>query len=663
MAVPESPKEDKIILENLRVPTELELKVVSETATDYHKWRNLRDGMFDQFQGYNLEDYLQLSRKLFWNTEITKSEDLRDLNLDFSIPFVRKEVMQFLGRVTGQNFKGRFNGDNLDIFGTRVLNAIYEKWRFKSNDKNEKFWEILYGLVNGTMCKFIGYNNAKLTKRYLDSYDSDGGVAQMRTKEVPYWNDVWSEVVPLEDIYLKKVYERNIQKQGALIWKTEMDWKDFRKEFKNFDNAEYVYPGNALAEDSLYFRMIEGMGISAGNKVQLLKKYDILEDKYTIQCNGVWLNPIGKGKKQVVSPIPFTHKMMPFVWSIADPIDEKFAYGLSLPFKIKESHKVLNVSNTMLVERELRAINPPVLTSDFEAPKLIFGVDGVIPVNDVNSYKEMKISEPSSQFFGMMNNMQGFMTEQAQGAGQGTASKQPKSAKEVIALENLRQQTLGVANTMFYNMLYQEMMLVIKTALQFYATDKYQKLDGKIMRMLKIPNTHLTSGGTGNLEVRVVKKKSENLDLFFESVHKSIMDGKMTEIIEAPVDVIQNLDFEITSIDIEPENADEMKKATFFEQIIQPMLNVYVPQGVADIGKVYMRHLEKLGEHPADYSSDKVLPTLMASWGVTDYKPMDGSGAKNPQQNSGQTTGALNQSNTGVRFGSNNAGPLPEVGQ
>lgn len=655
----DEPKE-KIILENIRMPSELELEIVSGVASDYHKFRNLREGPFDQFQGNSLEDYLEISRKLFWNTDITESEDLSDLGLDFSIPFVRKEVMQFLGRITGQNFKGRFNGDNLDIFGTRVLNAIYEKWRFRSNDKNEKFWEILYGLTNGTMCKFIGYNNAKLTKRYLTSYDSSSGNSTMRTKEVPFWNDVWSEIVPLEDIYLKKIYERNIQKQGKLIWKTEMDWKDFRAEFKNFDNAEYVYPGNQLAEDSLYFRMIDGMGITAGNKVQLLKEYDVLNDEYIIQCNGIWLNPIGKGKKQTKSPMPFNHKMMPFVWSIADPIDDKFAYGLSLPFKTKDAHKIMNVGTTMLVERELRAINPPILSSDFEAPKLIFGTNSVIPVNDVNAYKEMKISEPSSQFFSMMNQMQGFMTEQAQGgATQGGQSRQPKSAKEVIAMENIKQQALGVANTMFYNMLYQEMLLVIKTALQFYSTDKFQKIDDRIKRLLKIPNTHLTTGGTGNLEVRIVKKKQDDITTFWEAVHKSVVDGKMTEIIEAPADVIQKLDFEITSIDIEPESADEMKKATFFEQVIQPMLSVYVPQGIADLGKVYMRHLEKLGEHPADYSSDKVLPTLMSSWGVdTPFNP-EMAGIKGQQENTGSTTGNLIQSGTGVKFGSQNAGALP----
>lgn len=669
------PAKEKITLENLRTPTELELQVMSEDLSTFYKYRNFREGPFDQLQGYNLEDYLLTSRRLLWNTDITKSEDLRDLNLDFSIPFIRKEVMQFLGRITGQSFKGRFDGDNLDIFGTRVLNAIYEKWRFKNNDKVEKFWEVLYGLTNGTLCKFIGYNNATMTKRYLTSYDTNGGEGKMRTKQMPYWNDVWSEVVPLEDIYLKKIYERNIQKQGDLIWKTDMDWKAFKAEFKNFDNAEYVYPGNQLAEDSLYFKMIEGMGITAGDKIQLIKRYNILDDNFTISANGVWLNPIGKGTKQVRSPIPFTHKQMPFVWSIADPIDEKFAYGLSLPFKIKEGHKILNVGTTMLVEREIRAINPPVLSSDFEAPKLIFGTNAVVPVNDISAYKEMKISEPSSQFFSMMNTMQGYMSDQAQGGGLAamTPSKQPKSAKEIIALENLKQQTLGVANTMFYNTLYQEMLLVIKTALQFYTVDKYKKVDSRISRLLKIPNTHLTSGGIGNLEVRIVKKKQDDINTFFEAIHKTIVDGKMTEIIEAPINVIQDLEFEINTIDIEPESADKMEKATFFEQVIKPMIEVYVPQGVADLGKVYMRHLEKLGEHPADYSSDKVLPQLMAAWGVdTPYNPNVGKDGQqttpgapqqnkpsSPQQNSGQTTGALQQSAIGTKFGSQNAEPLP----
>ena len=94
--------------------------------------------------------------------------------------------------------------------------------------------------------------------------------------------------------------------------------------------------------------------------------------------------------------MPFNHKLMPFGWTIWKAIDEKFAYGMSLPFELKDYQKILNTSMTMLVEQELRAIDPPILTSDFEAPELIYGQHKTIQVNDVNAYRPLEASEGSS---------------------------------------------------------------------------------------------------------------------------------------------------------------------------------------------------------------------------------------------------------------------------
>lgn len=667
-------KDGKIRIEDLRgMPTDWELEEAADTLRDFYKWRSFRDSGLVQFQNNDLESVLTISRELFWNAINTPSDDLRELGIEFSFPYVRKEVLQFAGKIASQNYVGRFNGDGLDIFGVKVLQGIYKKWSFKNNERVEKFWEILYGVVNGTVCNFIGYNNGKLTRRYLREFDKSSGEYHIEEKEEKYWDDVWSEIVPLEDMYVPKIYERNFQKQGRCIWKTEMDWKDFKAEFKNYDNAEYVYPGNMIAEDSLYYRLLSGSGLMSSDKIQVLKKYDWIKDKYIIKANGIILNPVGKGEKQTSSPLPWSHKMGPFTWGIFGPIDEKFAYGMPLPFLIKEPHKILNVSHAMLLEHELRNVSPAILSSDFDAPKLIYGRHDVIPVNDVEAYKEFKLSDPSAAFFNMVGTVKSEMSETAQGGSQPMApSKQPRSAREILQLEQLKQQTLGIALILYYNILRQSMMLVIKTALQFYPVKKYKKEGRKIMRALVIPGMSLSTGGVGTLQIRVVPKrgkdfdhKQKNLELFFESLNDSILNGRLSEIIEAPVDVIQNLEFEITDIDMESEKTDEMRKASFIEQVITPMLNIYVPAGVADLGKVFLRHMEKLGEHPADFASEKILSQLMSAWDRQDSYKMPpqggGQGAQaGGQAGMGQQTGNVTQSRTGMAFGGQNTPPIPQ---
>lgn len=658
-------KINKVNLENLRKPSEAEFDVISKTYEDYYKFRAQRDGCTDQFQGRQLEQFLTVSRESFWNSVVTPSNDLSALDLNLTIGFIRKEVWDFVSRLISQDFKGKFDGEGIDTFGVKVLQAIYDKWRFKSNDKVEKFWQILYGVVNGTVAEYVGYNNAKLKRRFLREYDKEKGGYRIEEKDDYFYNDVWTEIAPLEDVYLSKTWERDVQRQGRLIWRNQMSWSDFKRDYHTFDNAEYVYPGNEIAEDSLYFRLLKGSGVTSYDMVEVIKEYDVIDDNYSIVANGVWLNPVGKGKDQKQSPMPFNHKLMPFGWTIFKAIDEKFAYGMSMPFELKDYQKILNVSMTMLVEQELRAIDPPTLSSDFEAPEFIYGQHKVIPVNDVNAYKVMETTEGSASFFNMVNGLQGLMSSQAQGGAQSISpTKQPKSAREVLGIQNQLQQALGNSLLMYYNLLRQEMMLVVKTALQFYPTNKFSDVNNRIIRAIKIPHTSLSGGGMGSLVVRFVKNKQDDLISFFESIEESIKNGKQTEIIEAPIDVVRNLEFMISDIKLVPAQSSELERQSYMDNIVTPMINIWIPAGLADPSKVYIQWLQKFGEHPADYTSDKILPQLMTQWGndasLTIPKSDTKQGANGPQ------SGNVQQSMVGTKFGNSgnqggggNAQPLP----
>ena len=86
------------------------------------------------------------------------------------------------------------------------------------------------------------------------------------------------------------------------------------------------------------------------------------------------------------------------------------------------------------------------------------------------------------------------------------------------------------------------------------------------------------------------------------------------------------------------------------EQVFTPAIQTFVPAGLADISKVYLRWLEKNGEHPADFTSDKLMPQLMQTWGqqlTLNNIPSanDKSGAK---KEVGAQTSNILQSNTGV---------------
>lgn len=584
-----------------------ELEEVGTVYQHFYKWKAYRSGLIEQFRNYSFEDMLIASRQLFWNSLTTPSTDLHDLGLDFSIPFARKEAMDHLAGITSLNSKGKFSGDELDSLGFRVLNGLYTHWRFHNNSKVEDFWEALYGIVNGTVCSYVGFNDTKLQRRYLKEYDRDAGTFRIESREETYWNDVSKEIVPIEDIYLPKIYERNIQKQGRIIWKTQMDEFDFHVMYDDvYPNAKYVVAGNRLAEDSLYYRLLGGSGTSAYDKVEILSEYDWETDKFIRCAGGQLLNHLGPSSNPTIEPMPFDHKMGPFTWGIMSPLDEKIAYGLPNPFLNKDPHKILNVAVTMFVERELRAIDPPVLSSDIESPELIYGQHKVINVNDVNAYKEFRIGEPSNQYLQMINMMQANMTAVSQGGDtKAVPSRQPDAARQVSADEAAKEQAMANTVTMYYDMKRQEMILVLKTMFQFYTADRYEKADKRTYRNISVPDQPLSLGGIGELKMRIVSSKQPDMDLFMEALKESKKNGHEVEIVEIPRSFLQNLEFVVTRIDLEPDNSDDIELANWVANVLNPMINVYVPAGVASIEKTFKRHLEKMGEAVADFAADK----------------------------------------------------------
>ena len=943
---PNQTDEKKYRIEDNYRPSSKAFSEIGDTYASYYSYRNNREQSFRQLQHKTLEEFWTISRNLFWNSNVTPSEDLNALGLDFSLPFVRKEVLDFTGRLVSLNINPTLTGDALNAYAIKVLQGMYKKYRFKTQDKVEKFWQVLYSAMNGTVCTFVGFQMDERKLRYLTEYDKIKNDFKVKKEMKKMWDDAFTEIVPLEEIYLEKIWERDIQKQNRTIRSKEMTWNDFKKEYptSRYKNCEYVVPGAQIAEDSLFFELLGGTQILNSDKVQVLYDLDTANDKKKIIANGVWLDELGKGE---ASPNPFHHKKQPYTWSMHEPVDDKFAYGMSMPFLLKDSSKILNTSycvtpdtkiltrdlrwveaetlkigdkligfeeqglkdektghrrqrhweeaivtntgreiapvykltledgtelkatgnhrwlvwngkgqeitwmrtdemvdkngvtlpkyfnvtdfkptyesgyiaglfdgegsfskgndgsngepsrgtqlsfaqqdnacfakgmealksegysisvserapqkegaepvkyghltggiqelirlltetrperlisegwqqkdiskflfkkialidvasveyigeqeiitlesssktyiaegfgahNTMLVERELRSIDPPVLSSDFEAPELIFGQQRVIPVNDVNAYKEFRIEEASGAYFTMMNSLQGLMSSFAQGGNSQIApSKQPRSAREMIQIEKMKQQALGNTLLMYYSLVHQEIILLLKTMLQFYAAGKYNT-GQNLLRAFIVPNSPLSQGNVGDLEVRFVKNPGEALNLYFEAIKKSIENGKPTEIIEMPVDMIDNLEFYIDDIKLEPEKDDEMERAMFNENILQPLLNVFIPAGVADINKTYVRWLEKQGEHPSSYTSEQQMPQIMSAWGGSTMQQnpqqqmaMAGLPGGMPQglsmnamtgrQGQGAMTGNLNQSRTGTQFGGRSNGGVPQM--
>lgn len=651
-------------------PSDFELQVVAALYKDYNDFRNNRSISFQQLQNNTPEMFWQKSRELFWNSVKNQSEDLAAMGLDFSIGFARKESLDFLGRLVNLNIKPHFDGNDVNQFGVRTLQAMYNNWRVNTDDKTEKFWQLLYGIVNGTVALNVSYaGENKKIERFLRAYDPVSGASKFEEKDVSGLADVLSNIIPIEELYFASMSERNIQKQGRVIRRQQMEFNRFKYEFKNFPNSQFVYPGSHMDGDSLYLQLL---GNNTSDYVEIMYEWNTMLDQYVITAGGIWLNPIGKGKNQKVAPNPFRHKQIPIALAQLRPIDNNFVYGMSLPFEIKDPDRIANTSMTILIERELRISSPPILTSDIEAPDLIFGNNQVVPVSDVDQYKEIQVREPGAGFFTMNTALQNIMSTHAQGGAQNPApSRQPNAARTDIINEEMRKMYMANTLAMYNNLLIQEVRLVLKTALQFYPTKKFKGQEKNIIHSLMVPDSPLIQGGTGNLEIRIVNKNSDPELLYWEAVNKSVVNGKLTEIIEVPKEVIMDLNVQIGNISLEEEKNTDVEAANFVANILKPMVEVYIPNGLADPAKVFLMHMEALKQHPSDFAPESLLPKLYTLWGEAfqmkfgpDGKPLQApADVSTPQQGMAAQPGNVLQQQTGIDNGPNggagNAGPGP----
>jgi hypothetical protein len=166
---------------------------------------------------------------------------------------------------------------------------------------------------------------------------------------------------------------------------------------------------------------------------------------------------------------------------------------------------------------------------------------------------------------------------------------------------------------MVWDLLYQEIELILKTALQFYPLKKHKQIlptgiVKEIYKLISVENTALPQGGLGDLEVRIVEKPSFWQELALEVATRQKFSRKLLDVIEITPEELQKLDFVITNIQLEQENPPVIEQALFKEKIafiFQAFGQMISPE------KAILRTMEILRENPSDWIRDDILAKIV----------------------------------------------------
>ena len=597
--------EQKVFLEETYKPPEEILKFIYGVYDKLIRWRSLRDQPYKQYSQQTFLDYLNDARQKFWGY-IPLSFDVD--TPQFFFPETRNQIIQILSKIANLKMKPHFEGvKGFDLVTSTVLNDLFEYWRRGSNRKISNFWQFLYNIVNGTVVVFTAYNSNIRKVKNITMHDPATGKTEYKEDTLDE-SDVEDVIVNLEDLYLPKIWEPDIQAQDELIWRTLIKWHDFKNAFKGYSNSGTVVPGSQFADSSIFADFLS-YDVMGSDFVEVLKYFNKAKDQYAIIANGVLLNPIGEGDAQEVAPLPWNHKKLPFSKSIFEPIDANFFYGMPLAQKVKSPQEALNMMWELLLEREIRSVTAPIITND---PSMELGLEfkpgRIYQVQaDVNQFKEMSVQGASSSYWNALNALNGILMRTGSGgAGNASPSSQPKSATENAQESQQKQEAAGLYYLFYQDLLEQKAWLTIKNMIQFYTSEKTEQVLGerKFNKVLSLAELKLYGGGMGNHEIRITAHPQSGDELKKESYLRSIMRKERVDIIEVTPDSLRKINFDI-KITFEMESSPETERALYLDYITTVM-KLFGQTGLLSPKKMLYRLVEKFGENLSDIVDDKV---------------------------------------------------------
>jgi hypothetical protein len=596
--------EDKIILESIYHPSTKELDFISRVYKNYYKWRANLSTPWSQFENLSVREYIKSARDKF--NGIVPIDPLIDRKKFISKEFRNsaEQVMTFVANLV-QN--PEFYGENiLDQNISSFLNALIKVLRRGTTWKILDAYHFLQTIIDGTGIVYVSWNPRKRKVKNIKYFDDQTGEVKFEEQELKENSieEIW--VDPL-DIFIPKIFEPNIDKQGELIWRKFMTWKDFKRRYGNYPLSKNVYPGSRLSDESLFSEFLDKTLLTS-DKIEIIQYYNTEEDEYGIIANGVFLNPVkSTERKSKVSPLPWNHKELPFAKTIYRFTSPALFWGASLMHIIKDEVDAFNELIEMGLNRIYKAINPPIVTNDFTIPNNLELESGKLYVSR-GQWKELNMGTLDPNVWNLSAMLQNQilrgvtpLTPPSQ------PTRQPKSASEILSRQQRELQSYQTQKTFYQDLMEQKIWLTAYNGIQFLTSEQTRRMIGneKFEKTLFVDNIQ-TPVGFSSLEIRIKPDVSPPEKLFIESIIKSIQKKKKVEIIEISPEALQNLKFDV-DVMFNVENTPELKKA-LFSNFIQQIMAMF--PDLIDKKKLLIRLFEVYNENPIDYLADNIVPSL-----------------------------------------------------
>jgi hypothetical protein len=544
-------------------PSDGEKEIINRVWTNFSSAKLMRQQTYRHFNDRSFETYVNDSMDR-WNGYMEpRTDPAADWGAKVFDPMTRNKTVGIIAQVTAERTKAEFFAQNTedlnDKQAARICKNFDDHAAYKNRDIVQQFMIALEASTKGTCVDYESYRMDKRTIKEITDYDPTTGEVKYDEKEVTDWNDVYSDIIPLFDIYFGNVYERDVQKQPYIVWRSVLNRSDLEKEFGSFRNFDKIQGGGDTTSDDMYKNWISDD--IDDEEYEVIRYFDRWEDEMDIVVNGVLITPL-------ISPFPWNHKKYPFAITVFERFDSSFIYGKSLPDKLKADQDTINVLWRMMLDQQYLSINKPIFTTSQDALKDTFIFPGrKVFVDSLDSAREFNISPPDASSFNMIKLIKDSMDRTSiDDATQGVSGSN-STAFEVSVAKESAAKLLALFLFSLEDGMWQKINLRLKNQFQFYQMAEVKSLLSENeynfyneLRRIVIPKTTLADGTTGTQVISVVPDQAsfpsqKVLDI---RENKLAEQGQNTAFTYVTVDWLNNLD---VLVHIIPNSSIKMSEA------------------------------------------------------------------------------------------------------
>jgi len=394
----------------------------------------------------------------------------------------------------------------------QVSNAILKDSLIKGREDRQFILEMYEAMAKGTVIGFEGWKRDRRIQRIVIDEDPETGEIKSKEEEIDKWNDVYGEIVPVEDIYFGDWFVNDVQDMDDIAWRTILKEDNFKSEFGSYTDADLVIPGNLTLtineEKTIFYQRSEDI---KEDEIEIIRYFNQKTDEYIMIANGIWINPM---KDDVVSPLPWNHKRLPFWLAKFEILDSKFILGKSIADKMISDIDTEDKLFNNILDRLYMALKAPIviqgthtsLTETYLEPDNVIEMD-----EEGGKATRLDLGEPGTGSYNMLQILQARINQSSIDPEQlGASAGKAKTATEVsieregaLQLVSLFVKLMEFGQRDKYN-------LRLYNMYQFYTLPSNKKDKRGRFKVIELRDELLSDGTIGTQEISFVNKVNQN---------------------------------------------------------------------------------------------------------------------------------------------------------